>query len=251
MRYFRVALGVIATAIAPAAAAGDVSVSVSPAYAVGSFGQVADTRIYYVPLQLRYDRAPWSAAVTFSYLSVHGPVILTAGGVSGSSTTTTSGRSGVGDTWLEGSYRISGDRGVPDFVPYIKSKLATAHADKGLGSGENDYESGVSLEWVLGTRWFPFLAAGYRWVGEPPGSRTRNIAVYQFGLSALVGGYHYLTGMFVGNQSALADSARAADLVFAWNRSPPTGLGVQAYVDIGLSDGSPDYGVGLSLNGRF
>jgi hypothetical protein len=241
----------IATALAPAAIAGQVSVSVSPAYAAGDFGQPEDTRIYYLPVQLHYDQGPWSAAVTVAWLSVQGPVALTSGGVSGAAPVPTERRSGAGDTWIEASYRIRGGGAWPDRVPYFKVKLATADAERGLGSGEHDYEAGLSLEWALGGGWFPFAAGGYRRVGEPDDTRLRDIAVYEAGLSYHLSGRHTLTAMFAGNQSALPDTARAADLVFAWNRAAAAGPGVQLYVGIGLSDGSPDYSAGVSVESRF
>lgn len=250
MRYRSAVLGAIAASLAPAASADQVSVSVSPAYAAGDFGQTDDTRIYYLPVQLRYDHGPWSAAVTAAWLSVQGPVVLTSGGVSGGSTVSTERRSGAGDTWLEGSYRVGGGGAAPDTVPYLKIKFATADAERGLGSGEHDYESGVSLEWAVSGGWFPFVSAGYRRVGEPDGFPVRDIAVYEAGLSYRLAGSHYLTGMFAGNQSALADAPRAADLVLAWNRAAGTGAGIQLYASVGLSDGSPDYSLGFSLEWR-
>ncbi len=135
---------------------------------------------------------------------------------------------------------------MPAIVPYAKIKFGTASASQGLGTGRNDYEIGVGLDETIGTRIFPFAHLAYRFVGNPPGSNLQNIWTYDLGSSFLVNQRNVLTAMFSGAQSEQPGYAGPADLIVAWNYNVTrAGSGLQLYFDKGLSNGSPDYGVGL------
>ncbi len=238
---------------AVAQAAGSTTVGVTPAYYEGDYGTPSTTQIYYLPFYIKYRRDNLTLKATVPLLSVHSTgAILSGGTVVGSrGATTSTTESGLGDIWLEGRYRIRGIGTAPDILPYAKIKLGTASRSSGLGTGENDYEGGVGFEWSVGTTVFPFADVGYRIVGSAPGLVLQNMATYDGGASVEMNRQNFLTGMFASHQSEQPGFPGAADAIVAWNYYPQPGHGLQVYFDKGLSNGSPNWGVGVGLERPF
>lgn len=257
-----VLLLVAGAGLAEAADSGsEVTLGLAPSYSTGKYGTTTDTKIRYLPVYAKYQLDDLSLKLTVPYISVEstGGVVLSGGSVvshpgrgGGKTTTATTTQSGLGDAWLEGHYRIHGSGGaVPDFVPYTKVKFGTASYSKGLGTGENDYEGGLGLEWAVGHRWFPFVDGGYRIVGVPAGLHLNDFATYDAGLMYQVTDKNFLTALFAGHQSAQPGGAATADAIVAWSYRPGARVGLQAFLDKGLSDESPDLAVGVSIEKRF
>ena len=128
-------------------------------------------------------------------------------------------------------------------------KLPTADEDKGLGTGETDY--GVALDMyraVGGT--MVFGGAGYTVLGDNEYIALDNVANANLGFSRNVGG---------GSAGVMYDWRQAASDT-ADDRSELTGFysmrtggrdKVQVYATAGLSDGSPDWGAGVSYTTGF
>lgn len=233
--------------------AATVTVGMTPAYYEGDYGTSTTTKIYYLPFWAKYKAGDFSLKLTVPYISVESAGALVSGGTvigTGAGGTVTRS-SGLGDIWTEARYRFRGAGAAPDISPYLKIKLGTASARDGLGTGENDYEPGIGLEWAVGRTLFPFAQAGYRIVGSPPGRNLRDIATYETGLTYEVTDKHFLTAMFAGHQATQQGFANTADLLVAWNYYVKPGSGFQLYVDKGLSDGSPNYGAGVGIQARF
>lgn len=242
------------------------SLGVAPSWSTGKYGGTTDTKIFYLPVYAKYQIDDLTLKLTVPYISVEstGGVVLSGGsvvshpgrGVGGGGTTVTTTAAttqrGLGDVWLEGRYRIHGSGGVvPDVVPYAKVKFGTASYSKGLGTGENDYEGGLGLEWVVARNWFPFVEGGYRVIGVPTGLQLDNFATYDAGVMYQVTDRNFLTAMFAGHRPAQAGGANAADAIVAWSYRSEGGLGLQVFLDKGLSDNSPDYALGASIEKRF
>lgn len=229
------------------------SLGVQPSYFTGDYGTGTTTNITYIPVYAKYKTGDLGLKLTVPYISVESSGALVSGGtVIGAGTGGTNTRhSGLGDIWAEARYRFRGIGNAPDVSPYAKIKFGTAsHAD-GLGTGENDYEGGLSFEWVVGRTVFPFFDIGYRFVGSPPGKNLRDIATYDGGVTYKVDGVNFLTGIYSGHQSTETGFADASDLLVAWNHDTRPGNGFQFYLDKGLSNGSPKYGVGIGAYGRY
>lgn len=239
-------------------AANSMTIGVTPSYSEGDYGTSSTTKIVYVPVYLKYQADDLSLKLTVPYISVESTGALVSGGMvigkpgaGGRTTTATTTESGLGDIWLEGRYRLHGTGNAPDVLPYAKVKLGTASRNNGLGTGENDYEAGVGLEWAVGTTTFPFVDVGYRVLGQPPGVTLNDIATYDGGVMWKLDNKNFVTGMFAGHQSAVSGQADAADLIVSWNYSLTSATGLQAYFDKGISDGSPNFAVGAGLETRF
>ena len=232
------------------------TIGVAPSYSDGKYGTSSDTQIFYLPVYAKYRQGDLSLKLTVPYISVESTGAVLSGGTvigrpgKGSAGKTT--ESGLGDVWLEGRYRIRGSGGaVPDFVPYAKVKFGTASYSKGLGTGENDYEGGLGLEWAVADNWFPFVDAGYRIVGVPAGLQLSDFATYDGGVMYRAASTDYLTAMFTGHGSAQAGAPAAADALVAWNHQLGGGIGLQAFLDKGLSNGSPNYALGVGVEKHF
>lgn len=254
MRYVCLVAAVGLCAVPAARAAQPtVTVGVQPSYFDGSFGTPDNIQIWYVPTYIRYHEGHTELKLTVPYITVKSSGALVSGGTVVGTTNSGSPQthSGLGDVWLEGKYTLHGSGVIPDLTPYAKVKFATASSSQGLGTGENDYEFGLGADTVVGTTLFPFAQLGYRFVGSPPNLPLRNIVTYEAGASLRVRPGQFLTAMYSGHQSEQAGFPAASDAIAAWNYDVRPGTGFQVFGDIGLSSGSPDFGLGVGAQIRF
>jgi len=161
---------------------------------------------------------------------------------------------GVGDLALKGRLYLFDDPGTDSFLPAItptaRIKFPTADESEGLGTGEFDFGLGLELDKQINNI-FLFSDFGYTFIGEPPGTNLRNQIALGTGI-----GYQILESL-------------SASIAFAWSRSLVSGtddpmdiitnvswqitrtLTWTPFVSAGLTDGSPDFGVGFTLSKRF
>jgi len=103
----------------------------------------------------------------------------------------------------------------------------------------------------LAARWFPFARLGYRFIGQPTGRVLNDVMTYRAGVSYAMDTTNVFTILFSGRQASQTGFANAAEIIAAWNYKINPNLGLQVFVDKGLSDGSPDYGIGGGLTYKF
>lgn len=239
----------VASVSAVAAEAKDsVTLGVNASYFEGNYGTTTTTKVWYVPVSLAYKTGDWRFKMTVPYLSVDGE----SANISGTTIvrSRSNQRSGLGDTWLEAKYHMANALGKnQDLSPYFKLKLDTAQ--NGLGSGEKDAEAGLSFDLMTSATVFPFAQVGYRVVGSPAGKTYDNTWSYSAGVTFKIADNDYLTPMYAGRQSQQAAYAASSDAILAWNHNFDRNRGIQIYYDKGLSDGSPDYGIGVGGTYRF
>ena len=238
-------------------------------YSTGKYGNTQSTDITYIPATLSYASGRAAFGLTLSYISITGPggVIQSFGriaspgspmggggmhyGMSGQgSTQTTTTNSGMGDVVTSAAYRLYAAESMSlDVVGKIK--FGTADANKGLGTGKNDYAAQFDGHFRLGDADTLFATAGYKIVGAPAGIATNNVAYGTLGLDHLLDGDTRIGAMYNAAQSAFATGAalREVDAYVSQNVSSDTML--QFVLLKGLSDGSPDSGGKLLLSGRF
>lgn len=234
-------------------AADGITAIVSPSFFSGDFGTANTTDIYYVPIYLKYKTGNTEMKLTVPYISVRSNGAVVAGGTvigKGTGTATTT-NSGLGDIWLEGKYTLHNVVRNVSFVPYAKVKFGTASRAKGLGTGQEDFEFGMGVRGRMGARAFPFARIGYRVVGQPANVTLDNILTYRAGVSYAIDNANVFTVLFSGRQASQPGFQAAADLIAAWNYNLRPDIGLQAFGDKGLSNGSPNYGVGISVLARF
>src|SRR5712691_8665036 len=276
IRFIACAAIVPAAGLAPAAHAAEpeTSVSLGAEYSRGGYEISRATRIAYFPVTLRYDADRYALSLTVPYLSLTGPGnVVTAGGASGipsggpgngssgggpppctpppscppgtdpSSATRTA--SGLGDILLKGSVNLQMQERYRPRVDFTaKAKLGTAERD--LGTGENDYSVQLDLERSSGTNSL-FGSLGYKLMGDPPGVDYRNAAYGTVGGSVRLGGTASGGLIFDAQGPVLAGTAPLRTLTLFISGKIDAKTRVTPYALKGLSNGSPDWGAGITF----
>ncbi len=215
-------------------------------FSTGDFGTDTDTDVWYVPSSLKLEWDPFFIKVTVPYVIVDGDVVLIDGqpeGGPGFGGT----RNGIGDIVLSGGYVYFP---TSQFLPIIelsgKVKFATADEDKGLGTGEENYTLQLDVSKQFG--WFtPFGAVGYKFIGDPPDVNLNDKIFASGGFSARLGDrvsagvvYDWAESA-VSGRSDIQEISPFASIRFGENFS------IDPYALVGLSNASPDWGVGVQF----
>jgi hypothetical protein len=131
-----------------------------------------------------------------------------------------------------------------------KVKFATASETKGLGSGKNDYALQVEADQTIGKA-FVNGGIGHKWLGDPVGITLRNVWYGTIG-----GGFKPTADTTVslsydyGQAARVGGTAGQEISLFASQRLSKN-VKLNGSVFKGLSDGSPDWGVGVGLGYNF
>ncbi len=222
-------------------------------FSTGTYGSTERTDVNYFPFLVRYERDDWVLRLTVPYLRVTGPGTIVGGDnpiVLPQTTTQRTSAEGLGDVVAAATYPlINGVSGW--FVDATaKVKFGTASAQKGLGTGENDY--GVQLDFtkVLGA-FSPLASVGYRVMGSSEQLQLRNVWGFSAGAA-----YRIESGFSTGayydfRQAAAQGSAPLRELTAYVLKRLGEHWRVQLYLTHGFSDGSPDWGGGLNAGYDF
>lgn len=158
-------------------------------------------------------------------------------------------RQGIGDLRLGAGYTLPSLAGV-ELTIGGQVKLATASAERGIGTGETDVAVAAEASRRFGAV-TPFISVGYTMPGDPAAYDLRNSLSARGGVAlqiseALRGNFSY---GFAESVSSLVPDERQISTGLNANLSRRLSLGV--YGNAGLSNGSPDVGGGLSLGFRI
>ena len=259
-----VLLGSMAAATHALAADGS-SVGVGADYSSGKYGDTTSTDIFSLPLYYNYASGPWSFRLTVPYISISGPggVIPGVGGTKGNNgngngngggtppppTPTTSSASGLGDVIAAGTYTLYGNASFGlDLTG--KVKFGTADADQELGTGQNDYTAQLDAYGTSGA-WTTFGGIAYSLLGDSDTLELNDVFGANLGASYRLNEHSSLGAMLDYRQKATDTSGARNEVTAFYNRHLNDTMRVQAYVLGGLSDGSPDWGAGVSFNTGF
>jgi hypothetical protein len=160
---------------------------------------------------------------------------------------------GPGDTVLRTRLFLVEDQGpgtsTPSITPFFRLKLPTAPEQRGLGTGKTDYGFGVEWDKDLGSA-FIFGDLGYTVVGKIPGLGLRDRPVASIGVGKQLSDAVTVSSMLDWRRSIVAGTPDATDLVGVLScRVGSTTISPNAFV--GLTDGSPDFGLGVQIRFRF
>lgn len=254
--YFRAAA--CAALLAPAANGADWKFSSSFNYDTGNYGGNGHTESVYIPFTLKRYFREGAIAATLPYLrqSTTGRVTRVGGrpaamGGGGSSMRTSAG-SGLGDVLVNGSYILKKDGpGSFDLAAAGRLKLPTADETKGLGTGELD--EGVGLEFSKELR--PGLAllvdGYYTIIGDPAGTDLNNEVSLDLGVFHQFKKDYSLTVLYATRSAIVDGNNDPRELSGTLDYSSADGNHYFGGVLLGLSDGSPDYGLSAGLSRRF
>lgn len=241
---------------APAQAADSAHYSVSTGvdFSSGGYGSEADTDIWFVPVTLKYARGPSTLRLTVPYIRVTAP----SGGAiigyddegrpiySGSGPRST--EQGLGDVVLGYTHSLF-ERPRDNFLIDVgaKVKFATADEDKGLGSGENDYGVFADVYYLAGAA-TPFATVGYRFLGDPAGIELRNVWQGTLGMAYQLSDKNSVAAIWDWRQASTPGVDGMNELTASWSHRLDGGIKTQVYAVAGLSDASPDYGLGFMIS---
>jgi hypothetical protein len=246
------ALAALCFAAAPAAAEDNVlTLGGGLHYSQGDYGTGETTKITTLALTGRYDAPRWVFKLTLPYLFVSGGRNVVPGiGPVGRSRGTSSA-SGPGDIVGAATYTAFYDNASMLGLDLTgKLKLGTADRDEGLGTGENDYSFQADLYKTI-DRTTLFGTLGYTIFGDPPGFPLDNGFYYSLGASFKLPPRESVGFSLDGRQAVVPGGPEQRELVGFWTRALESAWKMQAYFLVGLADGSPDWGAGLTLARPF
>jgi hypothetical protein len=221
-------------------------------YSSGDYSTGTTTRITSLAATARYETGPWLYKATLPYLKVSGEssVIPGLGRVRGGAARSRS-ESGLGDIVLSATYAAYYDKASTLGIDLTgKLKLGTADEDKGLGTGEHDVIFLADLYRTFG-RVLGFGGIGYHILGDPPGVPLDNVWSASLGASYKLDDRDSAGLMLEGRQRAAPSGSPQREITGFLIRRLERGWKAQLYALIGLADGSPDWGAGLSFARPF
>lgn len=231
------------------------SLTIGTGYDQGGFGTPELSQAVYFPFSFRYtaSRFDFSVSSAVARLSAPNGVQL----IDGVPTQTGRGdmafrETGLGDTVLRSRMFLVNDEGpgtAPSITPFVRVKLPTAPAERGLGTGRPDFGFGVEFDKDLGSA-FVFGDLGYTVVGKTPGLGLRNRTLASIGIGKQLSDAFSVSSLLDWRRSIVAGSPGPTDLVgIVSYRVGATTISPNAFV--GLTDGSPDFGLGMQVRFRF
>lgn len=252
---------------APAMADKGFTLSSGINYSTGDYGTGSTTKITSIPVIGQYETGPWKLKLTVPWIQVEGSANVVPG--TGPITTLNpAGRTRGGGTAVPGSTTSGTDEGLGDIVAAAtynalydtatrfgldvtgKVKFGTADEAKGLGTGKNDYTVAVDVYKGIGA-YTVFGTLGYTVMGDS------GIAPLNDVFSASVGGLYKLsertsTGLSLDTRERVSASSAAQRELTAFVSHKLTGnWKAQGYLLKGFSDGSPDWGAGVTVGLGF
>jgi hypothetical protein len=127
-----------------------------------------------------------------------------------------------------------------------KLKLPTADETKGLGTGEPDFAFLLDLYRTF-DRVTGFGGVGYHVMGDSPGLPLENAWSANLGATYKLDARDSVGALLEGRQRVARGGSRTRELMGFWTHRLEGPWRSQVYGLIGLADGSPDWGFGLSL----
>jgi hypothetical protein len=220
----------------------------------GSYGTSTNTNVLLglSTLSLSNDSFKFTASLPYMRISGRGLLVFDASGnpivIARRANGPTDLRTGWGDLTLSASYTIPPSV-LADFQIRVTgiTKLPTAPARRRLNTGEADFGMSVDVSRSLGD-WTPFVTVGYLNRGQPAGFTFYDTS------SVSVGTSYMLNDNLVAVASYDYDSPDAPQVTgghelmgsLSWIRDDR--LTLTGYGSVGLSSGSPDYGIGFLVS---
>ncbi len=223
-------------------------------YSSGKYGGTQATDMTYIPVIGKYESGPYVFKLTVPYIRVTAPsggtvVSVDANGILiKSSVGAPATNSGLGDIVTGLSYNVLND--VPTLTVMDitgKIKFGTADANKGLGTGKLDYSLQADL-YKTYDKATALASLGYRVLGSPAGVNLNNVWYGSVG-----GAYKFSQETSGGVMLDLRQPSTSAGvqmrelMVYATQKTGENSK-LQGYVLKGLTDASPDWGIGAMVS---
>lgn len=237
----------------PAVAEDQFSLGTGFNYSSGTYGNAKPTDILYIPVTGKYETDNLTLKLTVPYISITGPGGVVRGiGRFGRITTRTTRttNSGLGDITTSAGYNVYTDDSLAfDLVGNIK--FGTANANKGLGTGKNDYSAQID-GYHTRNKTTLFGTVGYKVYGSPVAGVILNNAPYgTIGASQKLNNKTSAGVMLdVAKSPSIYNTDQREVTVFI-SQKIAANIKVQANAMKGFSNASPDFGGGVMVTGYF
>ncbi len=227
-------------------------------YDTGKYGSKDRTDSVYIPFTLKRCYSGVDLSITVPYLRQSSRGLVTRVGgkpvriaAPGGSAVNSSG-AGLGDIILRGAYtlKLDGPRSF-DLGLAGKLKLPAASKSKGLGTGELDEGAGLEFAKEIAPGWTLLADGYYTIIGEPAGMELNNQAAVEVGFYRALLKSLGLTVLYEMQNAIVDGNAAPRSLSGTLSYGSPDGVEFAGGLTLGLSDGSPDTGIGAELNLRF
>jgi len=245
----------LAASGAAAAEEGVFTLSAGAEYTTGDYGGDKSIDEVYVPVSGYYDTEKITFRLTVPFLQVRAPEGTISEGpggeiIIGDGPRTT--ENGLGDViaalTVYDVYRSPGGAFALDLTGRIK--FGTADEDKGLGTGENDYSAQVDM-FRFYDRFTAIGSVGYTVRGDPDGVDLDNAVFVSVGFSYRASSTARYGAFYDYREASLSsnDDPQEISVFAAWRLAPQWVL--RGYALAGLSDSSPDFGIGVTASREF
>lgn len=210
----------------------------SVAYSEGDYGTGDKSRVTYVPVTATRFLPRGYVSATLSAVSVD-----TSGQES---------ESGMGDTLLKVAlYALDGTPTQPGVDLVAKVKIPTADDNKGLGTGAVDFGGGTEAYQWFHYPWVGFMDVYVMAIGDSAATDKSTQQIGDIGLGHQTTAA-WLNSLFLEYRSAIApsqDDSVSTYYLGSYRFGPEAK--VFGSLEIGLTDGAPDYAVSLGLSLYF
>lgn len=238
------------------------TVSIGLDYAEGDYGTPEKTATISMPVAIKHENGRWTFRASIPYVWTEGTFSREAGvplDVSGRQdatqvqvTTTKQEQSGVGDLTLGVFYNVLETRSGLLVDTGVKAKLATADkANTLITSGESDYSVQVDVLQSLSRSFSVFGTLGWTKKGDSATINYQDPLYGSLGGSLSFGEAGTLGAAWDFREKTTAAGDPVSEVTAFYTFRLPGNRRLQVYVVEGLSDGSPDSGIGAVLSQRF
>ncbi len=247
---------------------------ISPSFISGDYGTADEVDVFYLPFIFNfYPSERVRGSIVVPWVSQSSTQVISAGGdfhhiegmnnIDNRRTFSGSGmmmgdapgakdrESGLGDVVLRGEVDFFLEA-MDNFALVLEGsvKLPTASESKGLGTGKADAGIAVELGRYAGST-YCYGRVGYTAVGEPSGADFDNPFLYEGGIGFNLNPEFYLTLSLEGRTSIDDDVDNPLETVASGDYRLRRDLSLNGYLLMGLSDGSPDFGLGVGFLQKF
>jgi hypothetical protein len=220
----------------------------------GDYGTGTNTNVLLglSTLSLSNDSFKFTASLPYMRISGRGLLVFDASGnpivINRRATGPTDVRTGWGDLTLSAAYTIP-PAVLADFQVRITgiTKLPTGPARRRLNTGEADFGVSVDVSRSFGD-WTPFVTAGYLNRGQPAGFTFYDTSSVSVGTSYVLSDNLVAVGSYDYDSPDAPQTTGGHELFgsLTWIRDDRMSL--TGYGTVGLSAGSPDYGIGFLVS---
>ena len=221
-----------------------VSAGLSVGYDTGDFGEDDTTDTYSSSLYAKLEYEPITVKVSIPYVVIDGPALPNEGAAGG--VDDDGPRNGVGELVTKATYTYFPEK---KYVPIVdvsgKLKIPVVDEEDSLGTGKTDVTAGLELTEVLGPV-SVFGGGAYSFKG---GNRFRNIWLASAGANVRLAKVVSVGLAYDFRQGSLDEKPRGShELVPSASFRLGDHWRLGPYAIVGLSQNSPDWGVGATLS---